>query len=232
MDEIGTSSAQPRVVMAPEHDRAAILCAIFACDELVAAELKRLALWTGARRRQLLLHQGDDHQRCHIVISGSADIRALGAEGQYVQIATVEPGEFFGCYPGPGVVRADVQAQGAIEFVSFDAAQLSRLARSSCEIGAGLAGILAGQLANVLDRFAARVTLTAAGRVYSRLLALLDPGGAIHPVPAVAALAVQAQTTRETASRAISALERRGIMRREGDMWTVTSPRLLEELVI
>lgn len=218
--------------IAPEQDRAAILCAIFGCDQIVASELNRLAIWTGAGRRQLLLHQGDAHGQCHIVISGSADIKALGSEGQYVQIATVEPGEIFGCYPAPGEVKADVQAQSAIAFISLDAVQLSRLALSSRQIGAGLASIFAGQLASVLDRFAARVTLTAAGRVYSRLLSLLDSGGAIRPVPAVAALAVQAQTTRETASRAISALERRGIMRRDADTWTVTSPRLLEELVI
>src|SRR4029079_10464142 len=99
-------------------------------------------------------------------------------------------------------------------------------------VGAGLARIFAGQLANVLDRFAARVTLTATGRVYSQLLEAIDERGTIDKIPSVTMLAIRAQTTRETASRAISALERRGILRREARAWIIASPRMLEDLAI
>lgn len=218
--------------MASRTERVAVLQAILACAETVASRLEQLANWSTAERRQILLHQGDHHRQCHLVISGSADIRVLGREGQYVQIATVEPGEIFGAYPEPCPIRADVRAQNSMELASLDTMHLARAALDHAEIGAGLARIFAGQLGNVLDRFAARVTLTATGRVYSHLLDLIDPNGLIAKAPAVAALAVQAQTTRETASRAISALERRGIMHREADAWVIASPRLLEELVI
>ena len=218
--------------MSLEAERIAMLRAIFDCTERVAANLNRLGAWATVRRHEFLLHQGDDHHQCHIVMSGSADIKVLGHEGQYIQIATVEPGEIFGAYPKPGPVRADVQAQNAMELVSLDAIHMSRIALEYSEIGAGLARIFAGQLGNVLGRFAARVTLTATGRVYSHLLEMIDSQGKIGPAPVVAALAVQAQTTRETASRAISALERRGIMHRGVDNWVIVSPRLLEDLVI
>ena len=201
-----------------------MLQAVLGCGENAASRLARLS--------QILRHQGDRHAQCHLVVSGSADIRVLGREGQYIQIATVEPGEIFGAYPEPSVARADVRAQVAMELVSLETERLARAAREQPEIGAGLARIFSRQLGNVLDRFAARVTLTATGRVYSRLLELADPDGAIGRIPAVAALAVQAQTTRETASRAIGALERRGILNREADRWLITSPRLLEDLVI
>jgi len=218
--------------MSSEAERIAMLRATFDCAEGVASSLDRLGVWTTARRHDFLLHQGDVHHRCHVVLSGSADVKALGSEGQCVQIATVEPGEIFGAYPEPGPVRADVQAKSAMELVSLDTVQLARLALAHAEAGAGLARIFARQLGNMLDRFAARVTLTAVGRVYACLLAKLDDHGALRPTPVVAALAIEAQTTRETASRAISALERRGILRREGEAWRITSPRLLEELVI
>jgi CRP-like cAMP-binding protein len=218
--------------MSLEAERIAMLRAIFDCTETVASSLNRLGMWTTARRHEFLLHQGDHHHQCHIVMSGSADIKALGREGQYVQIATVEPGEIFGSYPEPRPVRADVQARDAMELVSLDAVQLSQFAQACSEAGAGLARIFATQLGNVIDRFAARVTLTATGRVYSCLLKMLDSEGEVGPAPVVAALAVQAQTTRETASRAIGALERRGIMKRGADKWIVVSPRLLEDLVI
>lgn len=215
-----------------ESEHVAVIQAILGCSETIASNLNERCTWTSVRRHEFLLHQGDDHHQCHLVISGSADIKALGRDGQYVQIATVEPGEIFGTYPEPGPVRADVQAQNAMQLVSLDAVHLSRIALAYSEIGAGLARIFATQWGNVLDRFAARVTLTAAGRVYSSLLNMIDSGGVISTAPVVAALAVQAQTTRETASRAISALERRGIMRRTTAGWIITSPRLLEELVI
>jgi CRP/FNR family transcriptional regulator, cyclic AMP receptor protein len=213
-------------------ERIAVLQAVLDCSEPIASRLDRLAIWTTARRSQVLLHQGDEQRHCYIVVSGSADLRVVGREGQYIQIATVEPGEIFGAYPAPRQARADVRAQNAMELVSLDAAQLSSAALVDPGIGAGLARILAGQLGNVLDRFAARVTLTAVGRVYAHLLDLVGPDGDIGKIPAVAALAVHAQTTRETASRAISALERRGVLERTADRWLITSPRLLEELVI
>jgi len=218
--------------MSLNAERTAVLQAIFGCAEAVASRLGHLAVWSSVHGRQILLRQGDRHQRCHIVISGSADIRVLGHEGQCIQIATVEPGEIFGSYPEPAEVRAEVQAQSTMELVSLDSGHLARLALDCSEIGAGLARIFAGQLANVLDRFAARVTLTATGRVYSLLLEMIDEGGAIGKAPSVTALALRAQTTRETASRAVSALERRGILRREADRWVVASPRGLEDLAI
>lgn len=218
--------------MALEAERIAVLQAVLGCTAIVAGQLDRLAVWSSVPGRQVLLHQGDHHPQCHIVVSGSADIKVLGREGQYIQIATVEPGEIFGSYPVPGPVRADVLAQDAMELVSIETTHLASLALAHSGIGASLARTFAAQLGNVLDRFAARVTLTARGRIYSLLLEMAGPTGRIADPPVVAALAVRAQTTRETASRAVSALERRGIMRREPDGWIIASPRLLEELVI
>lgn len=218
--------------MPTRSERIAVLQAIFDCTEPVACDLERSAAWQSVRRQEFLLHHGDHHHHCHIVISGSADIRARGYDGQDIQIATVEPGEIFGTYPEPRRVEANVQARNAMEYLSIDSARLSRVALAYAEIGAGLARIFARQFGNVLDRFAARVTLTATGRVYAQLLRLSDEDGVVGSAPAVAALAVQAQTTRETASRAISALERRGILRRDGEDWVIVSRRLLEDSVI
>jgi CRP/FNR family cyclic AMP-dependent transcriptional regulator len=215
-----------------QGERAAVLQSVLECTDEVGALLGRIATSRTALRRQILLHQGDHERQCHIVVAGSADIRVLGREGQHVQVATVEPGEIFGAYPEPAVARADIQARDAIELISFDAPQLARLAQAHSDIGAGLARIFSSQLGNVLDHFAARVTLTAVGRVYSYLLSTIDRGGRLPQIPSVSAIAVRAQTTRETASRAISALERRGIVRREADAWVVTSPRMLEELIV
>ena len=45
-------------------------------------------------------------------------------------------------------------------------------------------------------------------------------------------MAVRVQSTRETVSRAVSALERRGIVRRDGDALVIVATQRLEELVV
>lgn len=211
--------------------RIAVLDAIFACGEQAAADMLHLARWEQSERGDPVLHQGADCNSCHFVISGTADVKLLGAEGQYHQIATVEAGEAFGAYPESAAMTADVLSRGALEYVALDASALFALAKEQAGLGAKLSCIFAGQLRLVMDRFASRLTLSANGRVYDRLMMLCGDDRRIAPVPVVAALAVQAQTTRETASRAISALERRGILQRSGDHWEVASPRMLEELI-
>ena len=45
-------------------------------------------------------------------------------------------------------------------------------------------------------------------------------------------VALRVSTTRETASRAVNALERRGIIRRDGETLVVVAPHRLEELIL
>ena len=54
----------------------------------------------------------------------------------------------------------------------------------------------------------------------------------IRPAPVIADLALRVATTRETASRAVNGLERRGIIRRDGDGLTVVAPNRLEEMIL
>ena len=79
---------------------------------------------------------------------------------------------------------------------------------------------------------AARIILTANGHVYVELLHEAGEEGTISPPPLIAALALSAQTTRETGSRAVNALERRWIIRRDDEQLKILSRNLLEELVI
>jgi CRP/FNR family transcriptional regulator, cyclic AMP receptor protein len=218
--------------MPQEGERIAVLRAIFSCSDEVAAQFGRLVQWNRIPRREVVAHQGDLGRHCHVVVSGTADVKVLGSEGQYVQIATVEPGEIFGNYPDAAPNRADIMAREALETVSIETSKLAELARSQSQVGAGLSSIFARQLGNVLDRFSARVTLTANGRVYACLLRLAEDGPVIAPAPVVAALAMQAQTTRETASRAVGVLERRGIIAREADSWRILAPRMLEDMIV
>lgn len=218
--------------MSLETERIELLRAALNCDQSAASALLRQAAWRNVARNEFLMHQGDEQRECYIVLTGSADLKITSREGQCWQIATIEPGEIFGAYPEQGPVRADVQARNAMKVVSFDVTHLSRFACTYADVGAGLARIFARQFDNVLDRFGARITLTAVGRVYSQLSKMAGSEGILLSPPSVAALALRAQTTRETASRALGVLERRCIMRRDRGKWTIVSARLLDDLII
>jgi CRP-like cAMP-binding protein len=101
-------------------------------------------------------------------------------------------------------------------------------------LGLLLVRSLLEQLRAASARMVDRTTLSAPGRVHAELLRLarLGDGTVIRPAPVHAALAVRVQSTRETVSRAVSALERRGIVRREGDALIIVAAGRLEELVV
>ena len=190
--------------------RMAILEAVFDCPGELAHEIAASMAHKSFEHREPILHQGDDVAQCHLVIEGRANAFAIGLEGQYVQLATYEPGELFGAYPQQGSQRADILADNGLQILSIESGRLSAFAKTHADVGSGLARIFAGQMDVLFDRMAARATLSAVGRVYAELLRRADGENRISPVPVVAALAVSVQTTRETASRAISKLERRG----------------------
>ena len=67
---------------------------------------------------------------------------------------------------------------------------------------------------------------------YRILLQRADDDGWIRPAPVLSALAIGVNTTRETASRALASLVRRGIVERTDEGLKIISRRMLEELVI
>lgn len=215
-----------------QEDRIAVLRSVFACPNDAALALDQATRWHSFTAREIVAHQGDRARSCHLVLGGAIDVKVLGAEGQYSQIASVEPGELFGQYPQADDERADLVARGSLEMLSIETAALDRIAIDVPQLGRALAGLFSRQLGHVLDRLAARVTLTANGRVYAKLLELFDEDGRLSPIPVVAAVAVEAGTARETASRAISNLERRGIIRRDQDEWLLLARRMLEDMVV
>ncbi len=218
--------------MMDREERVSIVQAIFGCEPAEAAQLTDNLRFSTVEPASTIAFQGDESRDCQFVVAGAVSLHALGSEGQYTQVATIEPGEVFGAFPDVTTHTVEAVAQEAVELLVIGTAQLRELACNHASIATGLAALYAGQLSNVLGRLAARVTLTAKGRVYSELLARAAADGRIAPMPVVSALAVQAQTSRETASRAISQLERRGVMERGDAHWQITSVRMLEDMIL
>lgn len=167
---------------------------------------------------------------------GRAHALIYGLQGQLALLREYLPGDFFGAIanPTPEPEEADVVAVEDVRTAVFHILDFLGLAETYACVGLAVSKTLLKQLRATSARMSERTTLSAIGRVYAELLRMANcsDGRTIAPAPVLTHLAVRSHTTRETASRAINALERRGIILREADRLTIVAPHRLEELVI
>ena len=218
--------------MITASERIATLASFFSCSPEEAGKVDAATRLVHYRHKDILAHQGDLGSTLWIVLAGRAQLQIIGIDGQIKLLASHGPGELFGAFPNERIVISDVVVQNRLSVLEIPTANMTRLLKEEARIGSGLSKILGRQYNAMLDRMAARITLTANGRVYAELLHEAGEDGTISPPPVISALALSAQTTRETGSRAINALERRGIIRRDDEQLEILSRSLLEELVI
>lgn len=213
-------------------EQLAALAACFVCSSDSAALLmaamteKRFPAGTNIALR------GDPSAMLFLILDGNVVAEIFGIDGQQAQLTRHGPGEIFGAFPTATHHRADFRATAETRLLSIPAETLSGLARQHGDIGAGIAGLLARQLDLMLDRMAARIGLSANGRFHKALLQLADAKGEIRPAPVISALALSVHTTRETGSRALAALLRRGIVERNANSLRIVSRRMLEDMVV
>lgn len=182
------------------------------------------------------MKQGETAKTAFLLAAGRAHALLYTLEGQMVLLREFLPGDFFGAVAAAegAPEEADVMAVEAVRALAFLALDFLALFENHACVGLAVSRTLLRQLRAASEKMAARTTLSAAGRVHAELLRLarLGDGRTLKPAPVLASLAVRVHTTRETVSRAISALERRGVVRREQDALVILSPRRLEELVV
>jgi CRP-like cAMP-binding protein len=214
------------------RDDIAIIASCLGFGKESAERLAALMVSRSFPHRSAIAHAGDPSVHFYLVAEGAVVAELFGYDGQQAQLTRHGPGEIFGAYPKETTYRAGFSASGATRLLVIRTERLVELVASDREIAAGVARLLAKQLDLVLDRMAARIGLSATGRFYRALLQLADDDGMIKPSPVIAALAVSVHTTRETASRALTSLLRRGIVERQDDALRIVSRRMLEELII
>lgn len=214
------------------RDDIAVVQGCFGCTEGCARVLAAEMTSRSVTHRTILAINGDRSAHLLLVVEGAVVAELFSVDGQQAQLARHGPGEIFGAYPDESIFRANMTAVGQTRLLTIASSQLRALAAEHAEIANGIANLLARQLDLVLDRMAARIGLSATGRFYRALLQLSDSDGQIEPAPVVAALALSVHTTRETASRALATLVRRGIVLRQDKGLRIVSRRMLEELIV
>lgn len=218
----------------PAPSQLATIAAAFGCGDALARTIGALGRGGGHVRGQVL-YPRPGREETSLLLSGIAQEAAYGREGSVLVLHQFGPGEFYGSLVGlgDGVGEAQVEALSDGAALHYGEDVLLRLMESYAGVGVAITRQLARRLAALRQRMVEATLLSATGRVCAELLRLarLAEDGVIRPLPVMAELAQRVQSTRETVSRTVSQLERRGIVRREDGGLAVIAPHRLEELV-
>jgi CRP/FNR family cyclic AMP-dependent transcriptional regulator len=213
-----------------------ILCRVFGCRSELAAHIRARGRLKDYRPRAHLARCGDAISVLFVIVAGVAHALVYSSEGQAVLLHEYRQGDFFGAMGSTLHPRHEADVIAATEVSSFllDGRELALLAERHGSIGIALLGLMVDRLQRTESRMYEHAALSSVGRVYAELLrqAKEAPERTIRPAPVLTELALRVSTSRETVSRAVGALERRGIIRRSQDSLTLVAPQRLEELIV
>jgi CRP/FNR family transcriptional regulator, cyclic AMP receptor protein len=205
------------------------------CSEDVARTVAASATARNFPAHSIMIRAGDADPDAWLILSGEAQAIAYSAGGQYILVHSFVAGDMFGEAAGLSVAHSGAEVSAVI---SVDAGQIGvgafigLMERYNC-IALSVARALTLRLTHTTRRMVEGATLSAPGRIHAELLRQARAGSnmTIQPMPVLSNFALHVQSTRETVSRTISALEKRGIIRRDDDALVVVAPHRLEELI-
>ena len=209
---------------------------VFGCPPELAQRIRSRGRLRDFRPRANLVRRGDPLSVLFVISAGLAQAILYSSEGQPVLLHEYRTGDFFGAVGPPAQENHEADVVAASEVSSFllDGRELALLAEQHGCIGLALLRLMIDRLQRTEARMYEYAALSSVGRVHSELLreAKRSPDLTIRPAPILSDLAIRVSTSRETVSRAVNALERRGIIRRSAEAIVVVAPHRLEELVV
>lgn len=219
-----------------ERDDLELVSSAFGCAPPTSQQLAHSGRMKCFAPRAYLIRQGDCGATTFLIVIGRAQAILHSAEGHTILLDEYSRGDLFGAFAqvNPDPQEADVLAIDEVRAFLVETTSLIRLAEQHGEIGLALSRLLLKRLRATSTRIYERAAISARGRVCAELLRLArhGDGTTIRPLPVLSDLALRLGTTRETVSRTVSALERRGILSRETDSFILVAPRRLEEEIL
>lgn len=216
-------------------DAQLVLAQTFGCNPAVAAAIAVQARLRDYPARAVIIEGNQVFEHVHVLVDGHARMCAFAIDGRLVAVEDYEAGDLFGetglfeAQPAQHDISAVVASKGA---AFANAVFLELMANYHC-VALAVSRRLVARLSIITRRMVEGATLSATGRIHAELLRQAQAGTAmtICPAPVLSNFALQVQSTRETVSRTIGALEKRGIIRRDEQGLRVVAPHRLEELI-
>lgn len=212
-----------------------VLGEAFGCSPATAEALAERSRMRSHPAHSVIIAGETTGTHVHVMVDGHARMAAVAVDGRLVVIEDYLRGDFLGeaalfeRRPAGHPVSAVVASQSA----AFAHDTFLDLMDRHSAVALAVSRRLIARLARVSGRMVEVATLSATGRIHAELLrqARASADLAIRPAPVLAQLALSVQSTRETVSRTISALEKRGIITRNDHELRVVAPHRLEELI-
>lgn len=219
----------------PTDDLHAIVRRTFGCSEDLAGVIAGRARVRAHRPRSTIVAGESEADHVHLVVDGHARMIAIAMEGRASVIEDYVDGDLFGERGLFGEARSahDVVAVRHSQIGAFANGDFLSLMNTYSAVALAVSRLLVARLDQAQRRLAEGSTLSVRGRVCAEILRLARSGDGVKiaPAPVLAQLALSVDSTRETVSRTISQLEKKGLIRRDEGALIIVSARRLEELV-
>ncbi|MDE2595461.1 MAG: Crp/Fnr family transcriptional regulator [Sphingomonadales bacterium] len=221
----------------PEFTEAecATIAIAFGCGEALLRVIATAARPVGHARGRSIQTSEDDADRTVLLLAGRAHELAYGLDGGAVVLQELGPGDLFGSLLAASGSEDQMEVVPLTDLrgAGFSQVTLLHLMESYSCIALAIARQLSARLRTMRQRMAETVLLSATGRICAELARRADASGegVVRPIPVFVEFALVAQTTRETVSRTVSQLEKRGIIVREADALRVVAPHRLAEMI-
>ncbi|WP_417495297.1 Crp/Fnr family transcriptional regulator [Maricaulis sp.] len=184
-----------------------------------------------------IIAQDDQGDQVFLVLDGTARVVLLSEGGQEIWLDTLQAGTIIGELAALTDRRrtSEIIAETGCELASYPAGVFLELLQQYGDLGLALARILAHRVHHTTQRMFELSALSAPGRIYAEILRMSEcskagPTRVIRPIPSLTAIALRVNTTRETVSRTVSNLERRGMLMRRPDAFELVDPDHLARL--
>jgi CRP/FNR family cyclic AMP-dependent transcriptional regulator len=189
--------------------------------------------------RSTIIVQEEEEDQVFILLEGSVRVVLLSEGGQEIWLDWFGPGAIFGELAAlTGKPRtSEIVAETACRVAAIPGSAFFDLLRAHGSIGLALSRMLATRVHHTTQRMFELSALSAPGRIYAELLRMSEPTSAegnrrtIQVAPSMTELARRVNTTRETTSRTVNDLERRGLLKRNNRSFELVDPDLLSRML-
>lgn len=221
---------------AAQEKRLSAIRAAFGCSDEIARVIDGLTHLVHTDPDGTILYAGESAPYVFLLLQGRAQAVVYSAQGQLVLLDTYAEGDLFGEVDIVGTTTAwdQVIAVTAVDSGRLRQQDFVMLLESHPSLAMAVLRQVTARLSRTARRMVERSTLSATGRIYAELLRQAGEGDGrtIRPVPTMTELALIVQSTRETVSRTINDLERRGYITRDKDALMIVAPHRVQELII
>ena len=176
--------------------------------------------------------QGEDAQKIGYVLSGRAKAVAFSTNGEATWVGYFQVGDFFGhtALLSENPPPFEIIAETDVKVLFVTAATMNELLLIKENLGLEIAKDLAARLHQMTHRLIEACTLSAKGRIcaelsrLSRVIGIAPDTRIIRPNPVFVDIAERVNSTRETVSRTVSDLQKKGILAREPGAIIINHP--------